>query len=107
MYLAIIGAHVSVAGVLHSIVETNAKFKFLQIVFGVLEALVFGAVLTPMVFMFFLHGGNRYILSILDIERIELLNSFWFGASIMVSWHVVPLWRFFLEGIKERFTKRW
>jgi hypothetical protein len=104
-YLGVAGGAVSLLGMIHEIIDNKLIRGVLPIIGELTKALIFGAVLTPMVFMFLIQGGNQIVFSILGIKEIELLNSFWFLASVLISWYVIPLWSWVLEIGKRRMKK--
>jgi len=100
MYLGVIGGVVSLLGMGHELIKIKVRNKY-KIVTELVKALLFGVLLTPMIFMLYLKFGFDLFGHILDMEGVDngMLNSFWFLASILTSWYVLPIWDWVLKFI--------
>jgi hypothetical protein len=109
LFLGVLGAVISLLGMIHEIIknriESIEKFK---IIGELLKALLFGFILTPMIFMIYLRFGNEFFAYMLGGESVVegKLNSFWLLASILTSWYVLPIWDFVLKVIP-MVLKKW
>jgi hypothetical protein len=100
VFLGVLGSVVSLLGMAHEIVKNKVSGKF-KIVGDLLKALVFGFILTPMIFMIYLRFGNELFLYLFESESVKegKFNSFWLLASILTSWYVLPIWDFLIKVI--------
>jgi hypothetical protein len=109
LYLALGGGIVSVGGLIHDVVEYSRVEGKHKVFWEMIKALFLGFVLTPMLFMFYLHAGDKVFSGVLKhIFDIELngisgmLNSFWFLGAILTSWYVLPLWTYIVSKLQKR-----
>ena len=105
IYLAFLGGGVSVTGILHEIVEKEHIKGIFKIISEIFKALFFGVLLTPMVFMFYINAGNKFLLPLLGVDGVSMFNSFWFIASILTSWYIIPIWGWLLDYIVSIFRR--
>ena len=108
MYLGVIGGTVSLLGMGHELIKIKVRNKY-KIVTELVKALLFGVLLTPMIFMLYLKFGFDLFGHILDMEGVDngMLNSFWFLASILTSWYVLPIWDWVLKFIPLAVKRRY
>lgn len=94
LYIAIAGGISSMLGLLHETfkedgLRCNSKIALL---FESLRALVFGIVITPMIFMALMHNGGKLLTTFTGLDLASLsgiANSFWFLLSLLLSWWTV------------------
>jgi hypothetical protein len=106
LYLALGGGIVSLGGLIHDVVENETIQNRYKIFWEALKALLFGVILTPMIFILYVNAGDKMLSSFFEnlfsvkISDISsMLNSFWFLGAIFTSWYILPLWTFFLKKI--------
>lgn len=107
MLLSVVGATLSLFGMLHEIFFTARRNKIyftITSIFAQLgKALVLGGILTPMYFMLFLHTGGSIMSQIVGLDGLDgIFNSFWWLASLLTSWYSPVVWDGFLNKVKKR-----
>ena len=102
-YLALIGAFLSLMGLVHDIYKEDSLSKpsVLELAVELFMAFTIGAILTPMFFMFYIHAGGEAMERISGFKGFYgIYNSFWFLLSLLSSWYAFPIWGFLMDLVK-------
>lgn len=98
-YLAIIGALVSMSGVLHEILkERPIEHSIWQILVELLKGLVLGILAIPFWYLVLSSAGETLIDIIFDVTIPDMVNSVWLMVSFVMSWYTVP----FIDGLVDK-----
>lgn len=89
IYLAIVGAMVSMFGVIHEVFSNNDKtYKIYEIIVEIIKGIILGLVVIPMWYLSITEGVLGKILK-LDIGQVS--NSLALIISFIASWYTVPI----------------
>jgi len=105
--LAIIGALLSLLGMLHEIWTDDKESKVISAIASLFRASILGAILTPMLFMAYIHMGGSLAKQIVGLDGLEgIFNSFWFLLSLITAWYSPVIWDGVLRYISNKFKTK-
>jgi len=105
--LAIIGALLSLLGMLHEIWTDDKESKIISAIASLFRASILGAILTPMLFMGYIHMGGSLVKQIVGLDGLEgIFNSFWFLLSLITAWYSPIIWDGVLRYISNKFKAK-
>ena len=105
--LAIIGALLSLLGMLHEIWTDDKESKVISAIASLFRASILGAILTPMLFMAYIHMGGSLAKQIVGLDGLDgIFNSFWFLLSLITAWYSPVIWDGMLKYISNKFKAK-
>ena len=106
LYLAGIGAVVSMFGVLHEVLKNRPiQHAFWQIVVEIIKGLILGVMAIPFWYLILSNIGEALLSKVLSIEVNGMANSVWLMVSFAASWYTVPLYDWLVSKVKREVNK--
>lgn len=101
--LAIVGALVSMFGVLHEVLSTRPiEHTIPQIAVEMAKGLVLGVLAIPFWFLLLSSSGEAIVERLFQVTLGQVANSFWLIISFAASWYTVPIFDWIVEKIKRK-----
>lgn len=91
-YLALVGALVSMFGVLHEVLSNRPiEHTFWQIISEVFKGFILGVFAIPLFYLILSASGESIIDKVFGIKTSGIVNSVWLMISFAMSWYTVPI----------------
>lgn len=99
--LAIVGALVSMFGVLHEVLRNRpVEHTIMQIMVEMSKGLVLGVLAIPFWYLLLSASGEAIIERVFQVQLGQVANSFWLIISFAASWYTVPIFDWIVSKIK-------
>lgn len=100
LMLSIAGALLSLFGMLHDMIKRKDDFNILFVLSELIRAFIIGGILTPMLFMLYVHAGGRLIEFFTGFRGLDgIINSFWWLLALVSGWFAPLIWSLIIEII--------
>lgn len=100
-YLALVGAIVSMFGVLHEVLRNRPiQHTPAQILAEIIKGLVLGVLAIPLFYLVLSEGGEPIIEKLFGVKVGGVGNSVWLIISFAMSWYTVPIFNWTTSKIR-------
>ena len=103
MYLALVGALVSMFGVLHEVLKNRPiTHTATQIGVEIIKGLALGVMAIPFWYLILSTSGETIIVKFIDVYVGGVENSVWLMISFSMSWYTVPIYDWIVSKVQRK-----